>query len=141
MNSALVFNVSFIFWKVALSNHNTSPATIGILTRKPLSAEHTRQYNVLESENVRYFPHGTFILPCIGRLLFSPQYLRQFFIKSNNQGQFQNQLIFRIPKLSLVVRFDKDLAEILRVKEKASISKWYHFYWTRVYEFIIMSHN
>ena len=69
MYLALVFNVSFIFRKVTLSDHNTSPATKGILTRKPLSTEHTRQYNVLESENVRYFPHGTFILPCIGRLL------------------------------------------------------------------------
>ena len=117
---------------MTLSDHNTSPATKGILTRKPLSTEHTQQYNVLESENVRYFPHGTFILPCIGRLLFNPQYLRQFFIKTNNQGQFRNQLIFRIPKLSLVVRFDKDLAEILRVKEKASISKSSSFLDARV---------
>ena len=132
MYLALVFNVSFIFRKVTLSDHNTSPATIGILTRKPLSTEHTRQYNFPKSENLRYFPHGTFILMCIGSLLFNPQYLRKVFIKSNNQGQFRNQLIFRIPKLSLVVRFDKDLAEILMVKEKASISKSSSFLDARV---------
>ena len=63
------------------------------------------------------------ILFWIGSLLFYPQYLCQFLIKSNNQGQFQNQLVLRIPKLTLVVRFDQDLAKIWRVKENASISK------------------
>ena len=31
------------------------------------------------------------------------------------------QVLLRIPKLSLVVRFDQELMEILTVKEKASI--------------------
>ena len=39
------------------------------------------------------------------------------------QGQFQNQLVLRIPILTLALRFDKDSAEILGAKEKASISK------------------
>ena len=34
--------------------------------------------------------------------------------------------------MSLVARFDKDLAEILRVKEKASISKSSNFFDVRV---------
>ena len=58
-----------------------------------------------------------------GSLLFNLQYLGQIFIKSSKQGQFRNQLVLRIPKLPLVVRFDKDLAEILEVEEKASISE------------------
>ena len=68
-----------------------------------------------------------------GSLLFNTQYLRQFFIKTSNQGKFWNQLVLRIPKLPLVVRFDKDSAEILRVKEKASISKSSRFFQVRVY--------
>ena len=68
-----------------------------------------------------------------GSLLFNLQYLGQIFIKSNNQGQFRNPQDELISKLVLVVRFDQELLEIFRVKEKASISKWYHFYWTRVY--------
>ena len=52
MYLALVFNVSFIFRKVTLSDHNTSPATLGILTRKPLSTEHTRQYNNVSEEAI-----------------------------------------------------------------------------------------
>ena len=66
-------------------------------------------------------------------LLFIPQYLRQFLIKSNNQDQVRNQLILRISKLSLVVRFDKVLKKILRDKEKASISKSSSLIWLRVY--------
>ena len=58
-----------------------------------------------------------------GSPLFNLQYLGQIFIKSSKQGQFRNQLVLRIPKLPLVVRFDKDLAEILEVEEKASISE------------------
>ena len=63
-----------------------------------------------------------------GSLLFNLQYLGQIFIKSSKQGQFRNQLVLRIPKLPLVVRFEKDLAEILEVEEKASISKLYRFF-------------
>ena len=47
-------------------------------------------------------------------------------IKSNNQDQFQNPQDELIPKLTLVVRFDQELTELLTVKEKASISKCYH---------------
>ena len=47
----------------------------------------------------------------------------QIFIKSNNQGQFRNPQDELISKLSLLARFDKDLAEILEVEEKASISE------------------
>ena len=56
-----------------------------------------------------------------GSLLFNCQYLCQFLIKSSNQGQFRNPQDELIPKLSLVARFDQELAEILTVKEKASI--------------------
>ena len=55
------------------------------------------------------------------KLLFNCQYHRQFFIKLSNQGQFQNPQEKQILKLSLVVRFDKELTEILTVKEKASV--------------------
>ena len=55
------------------------------------------------------------------KLLFNCQYLRQFFIKLSNQGQFQNPQEKQILKLTLVVRFDKELMEILAVKEKASV--------------------
>ena len=58
-----------------------------------------------------------------GSLLFNLQYLGQIFIKSNNQGQFRNPQDELISKLSLLARFDKDLAEILEVEEKASISE------------------
>ena len=63
-----------------------------------------------------------------GSLLFNLQYLGQIFIKSNNQGQFRNPQDELISKLSLLARFDKDLAEILEVEEKASISEWYRFF-------------
>ena len=53
------------------------------------------------------FKNGSLVLNC--------QYLHQFFNKYNNQGQFQNQLLLRIPKLSLVVTFDKEMTEILTV--------------------------
>ena len=43
--------------------------------------------------------------------------------KKTNQGQFRNPQDELISKLSLLARFDKDLAEILEVKEKASISE------------------
>ena len=67
-----------------------------------------------------------------GSLLFNLQYLGQIFIKSNNQGQFRNPQDELISKLSLLARFDKDLAEILEVEEKASISKSYHFFCRQV---------
>ena len=56
-----------------------------------------------------------------GSLLFDCQYLQHFFIKSNNQGQFRNPQEKLILKLSLVVRFDQELMEILTVKEKISV--------------------
>ena len=40
-------------------------------------------------------------------------YLSQFFIKSSNEGQFQNQLLLSIPKLSLVARFAKQFTVAL----------------------------
>ena len=69
-----------------------------------------------------------------GSLLFNPQYLCQFLIKSNNLDQFRNPQDELISKLSLLVRFDQELAEILRVKEKASISKSTRFFCRRVYK-------
>ena len=60
-----------------------------------------------------------------GSLLFNPQYLRQFLIKSNNQDQFRNPQDELIPKLTLIVRFNQILAELFKVKEKASISNSY----------------
>ena len=63
-----------------------------------------------------------------GSLLFNCQYLCQFLIKSSNQGQFRNPQDELIPKLSLLARFDKDLAEILEVEEKASISESNRFF-------------
>ena len=54
-----------------------------------------------------------------GSLLFYLQYLCQFY-------QFWNPQDELIPKLTLVVRFDQELTELLTVKEKASISKCYH---------------
>ena len=54
-------------------------------------------------------------------LLFDCQYLRHFLIKCNNQGQFRNPQEKLILKLSLIVRFDKEIMEILIVKEKASV--------------------
>ena len=52
---------------------------------------------------------------------------------SNNQGWFRNPQDELILKMSLLVRFDQELAEILRVKEKASISKSSRFFRVRVY--------
>ena len=49
------------------------------------------------------------------------------------KGQFQNQLLLRIPKLSLVVTFDKEMMEIFTVKEKASIYKLTTFLFCWVY--------
>ena len=47
---------------------------------------------------------------------------------ASKDSSARNQLVLRIPKLPLVVRFDKDLAEILEVEEKASISESYRFF-------------
>ena len=44
-------------------------------------------------------------------------------MKCNNQGQFRNPQEKLILKLSLVVRFNKEMTEILTVKEKAPIYK------------------
>ena len=54
------------------------------------------------------------------------EYSSQFTVVESvsfNQGQFWNPQNKLIPKLTLVARFDQELAEILRVKEKVSISK------------------
>ena len=53
------------------------------------------------------------------------------------QGQFQNQLVLRIPILTLALRFDKDSAEILGAKEKASISKNHPVFLLRLLYIII----
>ena len=58
---------------------------------------------------------------------------RQFFIKLSNQGQFQNPQEKQILKLSLVVRFDKELMEIFTVKEKASVFEVSTFFGRHVY--------
>ena len=50
---------------------------------------------------------------------------------SNNQGWFRNPQDELISKLSLIVRFDQELAEIFGVKEKASISKSTRFFVVR----------
>ena len=47
----------------------------------------------------------------------------QILVVYQNQGQFWNLLVLRIPKLSLKVKFDKDLAEIIKVKDNWSVSK------------------
>ena len=51
---------------------------------------------------------------------------------SNLASKDSFQLVLRIPKLPLVVGFDKDLAEILEVEDKASISESYRFFCRRV---------
>ena len=62
-----------------------------------------------------------------GSLLFNLQYFGQIFIKSWSQGWFWNPQEL-ISKLSLLTRFDQELAEILRVKKMASISKSIGFF-------------
>ena len=51
------------------------------------------------------------------------QLLLQILVNCQNQGQFWNLLVLRFPKLSLKVKFDKDLAEIIKVKDKWSVPK------------------
>ena len=46
---------------------------------------------------------------CFGQLLL------QILVNYQSQGQFQNLLVLRIPKLSLKVKFDKDLPELPNV--------------------------
>ena len=53
---------------------------------------------------------------------YAPLFL-QILVNYQNQGQFWNLLVLRIPKLSLKVKFDKDLAEIIKVKDNKSILK------------------
>ena len=52
---------------------------------------------------------------------FNPLHLCNIFIKCGKQEQFRNPQDEQITKLSLVVRFDIELVEISRVKEKTSI--------------------
>ena len=56
-------------------------------------------------------------------LVFNLEYLSQFFIKFNDQGQFRNLLVMRIPKLTLNFRFDAVLTEIFKVENKAQFPK------------------
>ena len=42
----------------------------------------------------------------------------QILVNYQNQGQFQNLQVLRIPKLSLKVKFDEDLTEKIKVKDK-----------------------
>ena len=51
------------------------------------------------------------------------QLLLQILVNYQNHGQFWSLLVLRIPKLSLKVKFDKDLAEIIKVKDNWSVSK------------------
>ena len=51
------------------------------------------------------------------------QLLLQILVNYQNHGQFWNLLVLRIPKLSLKVKFDKNLAEIFKVKDNWSVSK------------------
>ena len=51
------------------------------------------------------------------------QLLLQILVNYQNQGQFWNLLVLSFPKLSLKVKFDQDLAEIIKVKDKWSVSK------------------
>ena len=44
--------------------------------------------------------------------------LLQMLVNYQNQGQFWNFLVLGIPKLSLKVRFDQDLPELIKVKDK-----------------------
>ena len=51
------------------------------------------------------------------------QLLMQILVKYLNQGQFQNLLVLRFPKLSLEVNFDENLAEKIKVKDNRLKSK------------------
>ena len=44
-------------------------------------------------------------------------------VNFQNQGQFWNLRVLRIPKLSLKVKFDQDLAEKIEVQDNRSMSK------------------
>ena len=60
------------------------------------------------------YSSGNFICrECFG--LFLPQIL----VKYENQLQFWNLHVLRFPKHPLIVEFDEDLAEILKVKHKS----------------------
>ena len=66
-------------------------------------------------------------------LPFNPQYLCQFLVKSSNQGQFWNLLVLAIQKQFLVARFDNELMELLKVKEKTTFFELSSFIWARLY--------
>ena len=58
------------------------------------------------------------------RLIFCfAQLLLQILVNYQNQGQFWNLHVLRIPKLSLKVKFDQDLAEKIKVKDNRSSLK------------------
>ena len=46
------------------------------------------------------------------------QLILQILVNYQNQGQFWNLLVLRILKLSLEVKFDQDLNELMKVKDK-----------------------
>ena len=73
------------------------------------------------TQKTRWFWNGSF--------LFNPQYLCQILIKSSNHFKSARP---KDSETALGLRFDKDLAEILGVKEKASISKLSPFFQMRV---------
>ena len=53
---------------------------------------------------------------CFAQLLL--QILVNYQNQGQNQGQFWNLLVLRILKLSLEVKFDQDLHELMKVKDK-----------------------
>ena len=46
------------------------------------------------------------------------QFFLQILVNHQNQGQFQNLLVLRIPKLTLEVKCDQNLPELSKVKGK-----------------------
>ena len=50
--------------------------------------------------------------------VFDLDYLWQILVKFKFQGQFWNLHVLSIPKLSLNVKFDQDLRELIKVKDK-----------------------
>ena len=55
---------------------------------------------------------------CYEQVFCFAQLLLQILFNYQNQGQFENLLVLRIPKLTLEVKFEQDLAELIKVKDK-----------------------
>ena len=64
--------------------------------------------------------------------LFNHGYLWQFCTKNKNQGQFWNMLVIRILKIPLLLEFEKDVTETLKVKDKAQNPKWHHYFFVQL---------